>query len=198
MNNIDRFLSGLADSRLRAQAASCAGFSMPEDLELPSDLELALGYRWPIFLARGCSSYALTLPPLSWPTNDRKVIEYLYAHNLDANWAVQTGRHSDSGGVMSLEVDPRYTRMALTHLAHGDDSWQRTLRFAHRGKWHVLFGYAEGMRTVGERFIGLRLHAGNSIFVPPSISDMGVRLEYADPRAPVLPAPAWLIDALGP
>lgn len=196
MNNVDRFLSELADSRQRTQTAACAGFTMPADLELPPDLELALSYRWPIFLARGCSSYALSLPRLSWPTHDRRVIESLYARNLDLNWALQTGRNSESGGVMSLEIDPRYTRMALTHLARGEESWQRTLRFAHRGKWQVLFRYVEGMRTVGERYIGLRLHAGDSIFIPPSISDIGVRLEYADPSAALLPAPDWVIDAM--
>lgn len=196
MNNVDRFLSDLADSRRRAQAAACAGFTMPVDLELPPDLELALGYRWAIFLARGCSSFALSRPRLSWPTHDRSVIESLYARNLDLNWALQTGHDSESGGVMSLEIDPRYIEMALAHLAHGDDSWRWTLQFAHQGRRQVLFGYAEGMRTVGERYIGLRLHAGDPIFIPPSMDAIGARLEYEDPRAPVLPAPAWLLDAM--
>lgn len=196
MNNVDRFLSELANSRMRAQAAACAGFTMPADLERPADLELALSYRWPIFLARGCSSFALSQPRLSWPTHDRKVIESLYARNLDLNWALETGYNSESSGAMSLEVDPRYIQMALTHLARGDDSWRRTLRFAHRGRWQVLFEYAAGMRTVGERYIGLRLHAGDPILIPPSMAAIGVRLEYEDPRASVLPAPAWLLDAM--
>ena len=102
----------------------------PAELELPPDLELALGYRWPIFLARGCSSYSLILPRLSWPTHDRRVIEALYARNLDLNWALQTGPDRNSEGVMSLEIDPRYTWMALTQLSFGDDLRQRTLRFA--------------------------------------------------------------------
>lgn len=46
MDNVDRFLAELADSRLREQTAACAGFTMPANLELPPDLELALGYRW--------------------------------------------------------------------------------------------------------------------------------------------------------
>jgi hypothetical protein len=198
LDNVDRYLSELADSRLRAQAAACAEFTRPADFELPPDLELAIGYQWPIFLAQGCSSYALSRPRLSWPTHDRKVIESLYARNLDLNWALETGNYSECGGVMSLEINTRYIRMALTHLACGDDSWQRTLRFAHRGKWQTLFRYAEGMRTVGERYIGLRLHAGDAIFIPPSIMDQGLRLEYADPSAPVLPAPDWLVDAMSP
>ena len=198
MDNIDRYLSELAESRLRAQAAACAEFATPAEFQLPPALELALGYQWPIFLAQGCSSYALSRPRLSWPTHERKVIESLYARNLDLNWALQTGAYPESGGVISLEVDPRYTWMALTQLSFGDDSWKRTLRFAHRGKWHVLFEYAAGMRTVSERYFGLRLHAGDPILIPPSISDMGVRLEYADPRAPVLPAPGWLVNAMSP
>lgn len=88
----------------------------------------------------------VNLTHLSWPTNDRRVIEYLYAHNFDANWALETGCGFDSGGVMSLEIDKRYTRMALTQLARGDDSCRRTLRFARENKWYALFRYVGGMR----------------------------------------------------
>jgi hypothetical protein len=194
LRDVDTFLSQLAETRRLAQAAP-DGFVMPAELELPSDLELAIGRRWLIAPIHALSKYALSLPNSFVPSCSRKQIEYWYAQHLEANWVLQTGPQS---GVVSLEVDPRYVRLALLHLARGDDSWRRTLRFAHCGKWQVLFGYANGLRTVGERYIGLRLHCGDLIYAPPSMTPDGIRVEFVDPHAPVLPAPDWLISAMHP
>jgi hypothetical protein len=62
--------------------------------------------------------------------------------------------------------------------------------------WFVLFAYAPGMRTVGERYLGLRLHAGDPIFLPPSITPDGIRTDYFDSSATVFPAPEWLVSAM--
>jgi hypothetical protein len=42
----------------------------------------------------------------------------------------------------------------------------------------MFFNYVEGMRTVGERYLGPRLY--DPIFTPPSVSEIGARIEYAD------------------
>lgn len=193
MNNVDMFLSQVENSRRLMQAEACRGFVMPHELQLPSALDIALEHRWLIAPVDGRSNYALHSGRTFVPSREREEIEYWYAHNLDANWIVQTGARS---GVMALEIDPRYICNALVYLAAEDDSWQRTLRFPYRGMWFALFAYSNGMRTVGERYLGLRLHAGDPIFIPPSVTLDGIRSDYADSGAPLLPAPKWLINAM--
>jgi hypothetical protein len=99
-------------------------------------------------------------------------------------------------GVMALEIDPRCIRNARVYLAHDDDSWHRSLRFAYQGMCLVLPAHAPGMRTVGERYLVLRLHAGDPIFLSPSITPDGIRTDYFDSSATVLPAPEWLVSAM--
>ena len=193
--NVDLFLSQLEESRQREQAAAHAGFVMPPGLQLPAALEIAIEHRWLIAPVRGCSSYALSNARVGWPTSCRDQINFWYATHLDVNWMVQTGAKS---GLMALEIDTRYVHLVLVHLAGSDNSWRRSLQYASCGKWMVLFSHVPGMRTVGERYLGLRLHAGDAIYLPPFVNMDGIRIEYAEQYAPVLAPPEWLVSAFQP
>lgn len=128
MNNIDTFLSRFEKSRRFVRTEACRGFVMPHELQLPAAFEIALDHRWLIAPVNGRSNYALHSARTIVPTSEREQIEYLYAQNLGANWMIETG--AGSGG-MALEIDPTYIHNALVCLAHDDDSWHRSLRFAY-------------------------------------------------------------------
>jgi len=193
MKDVATFLAEVSESRRRDQTAARAGFVASPDLCLPRALDVALDHRWLISPVRGCSEYALRSARVGVPCRDREQIEYWFAYYPDANWMLQTGEES---GVLALEVDPKLSRYSLAYLAGEDRSWQRSLQFAVHGRWQILFAYAAGLRSLVGRYTGLRLHAGDQIFVPPLRTLNGIKIEYANPHAPLLPVPDWLYQAM--
>jgi hypothetical protein len=193
MKDVATFLAEVSESRRREQAVARAGFLAPPDLCLPRALEVALDHRWLISPVRGCSDYALHSARVGVPCRDREQVKYWFAHYPEANWMLATGEDS---GVLALEVDPKLSRYALDYLAGEDRSWQRTLRFAVHGRWQVLFAHAAGLRSLVGRYPGLRLHAGDSIYLPPLCTLDGIKIDYANPHAPLLPVPDWLHQAM--
>ncbi len=190
MKDIGHFLARIDEIRRREQITTRAGFVAPPGLQLPPALEVAIKHGFPISPIPALSDYAPISARVGVASSEREQIEYWFArYGSDAQWLVETGE-----SVVSLEIELRLAMQSLAFLAGDDRSWQRTLHFANRGLWFVLFKYAPGLLSFNDRYPGLRLHVGDSILIPPSRTPSGIELVYADPQAPLLSAD-WLRNA---
>jgi hypothetical protein len=108
---------------------------------------------------------------------------------INLNWALEL----EASGVAGLEIELGLSWQSLTVLTGDEWDWQRTLHFAAGNRWNVLFANASGLRSL-KGFPGLRLLTTGSILIPPSHTPSGIEMQWADPCAPLRPAPAWLRD----
>lgn len=189
MKDINAFFLTLGENRRSAQAAACAGFIAPPDLQPPPALEAAIRHNLPIAPLLARSAYAPRSARVGLPSSAREQIEYWLAAYPKANWTLQTGAAS---GVAALEIEPDLATYSLDYLAGEDCSWRRTLHFTTGPRWFYLFGHVASIQRLPGCYEGLRLHSVDAILAPPSLTLAGEELRYADPRAPLLAAPDWL------
>ncbi len=196
MNEIETFLEEVAAERRTQQARLRAAFPVPSPVELPPELELTLRHGLSL-----CPVACATLRPpdraiLATPSSDREQVAWWWARRQrlspNLNWGVATERQ----GIAVLEVDTRQAIASLQDLTNEDDAWERTLRVEARWIWFSLFRYdGEPVRRLAGQYPGFMLHRRAVIVVPPSTVDYYGRLLYADPSAPLLNLPRWLMES---
>ncbi len=130
---------------------------------------------------------------LAEPTNDpEEIIRWASIQNV--NWCVETGRRS---GLVVLEVNHETGLDLLAELC-GDswDGWLGTLKFQDHLSTHFLFRYeGQRVRFLPSQFEGLKIHAGNLLFLPPCWFVSAPPLAYSDLNASLLDCPAFLLDS---
>jgi hypothetical protein len=183
MKDVKTFLAEL-DEKRRSQTNGPAAYVPPPFLD-PA-LEIALRHSWLIAPINGHSKLSFYWDRVGSPSRDRQEIDFLVDQYINLNWALEL----EASGVVGLEIEPGLSWQSLTVLTGDECEWQRTLHFAAGNRWNVLFAYASGLRSL-KGFPGLRLASG-SILIPPSHTPSGIEMKWADPCAPLLPAPAWL------
>jgi hypothetical protein len=183
MKDVKTFLAEL-DEKRRSQTNGPAAYVPPPFLD-PA-LEIALRHRWLIAPINGHSKLSFYLNRVGSPSRNRGEIELWFDSYINLNWALEL----KASGVIALQIEFGLAWQSLTVLTSDEWDWQRTLHFAAGNRWNVLFAYASGLRSL-KGFPGLRLASG-SILIPPSHTPSGIEMKWADPCAPLLPAPAWL------
>lgn len=178
-------------------ATSITGPFDPADLD-PSllraaDLELMIA---PV-LAH--SKYASARTYVGCPASDLDLIAKAAAQHRDCNWTLHVG----ASGIVVLEIDTRIGYVPLSALCRNSfGRWTKTLQFRDDTSRFLLFrGAGRRVRFLGQRYRGLKIHAGNAfIFIPPSwfVSDRlgsSRRLAYIDPDALLEDAPDWIWES---
>jgi len=142
------------------------------------------------------SKYSSARACVGTPTSDLGLITQAAAQHRECNWTL----HVDASGIVVLEIDTRIGYAPLSVLCRNSfGRWTRTLQFRDDTSRFLLFrGAGRRLRFLGQRYRGLKIHAGNAfLFIPPSwfVSDRlgsSRRLVYIDPNAPLVDAPDWL------
>ncbi len=142
------------------------------------------------------SKYSSARAYVGTPASHLEMIAQAAAQHPECNWTLHVG----ASGIVVLEIDTRIGYAPLSVLCRNSfGRWTRTLQFRDDVSRFLLFrGAGRRVRFLGQRYRGLRVHAGNAfIFVPPSwyVSDRlgsSRRLAYIDPNAPLVDAPDWL------
>lgn len=193
MRSVETFLSELADSRQREQAAARAGFMLPPDLCLPAELETAIKHRLPIVPMLANSPYAPRSARAGFPSCDRDQIEYWFARYgaEDTNWVLDL---SEESGIIAVRMGLGFYKVPF----EGPEEYQalkRTLRVQAKTTSYALFRVPPGRKLSTAWFHGLCWHTW--IALPPSrlVREAGeeIRFTYADPGAPLLTAPESIL-----
>lgn len=125
-------------------------------------------------------------------------IEEWWSQRPRAGVGIATGEQS---GLFVLDVDPDnggLATLAALERAHGPLPYTRTIRTGSGGK-HLYFNWPGGAVTnsAGKLGPGLDIRGnGGQVVAPPSRSNKGDYVLSVD--APVVDAPAWLLDLLRP
>ncbi len=95
--------------------------------------------------------------------------------------------------------------------ARGGDDSLHALELAHGalpetarsrtggGGWHFFYQHIEGVKNNNTGKVGLGLDfktAGGYVVMPPSLHRSGLRYEWVDPGAAIVPAPGWMVELL--
>jgi hypothetical protein len=126
------------------------------------------------------------------PTSDPSRLVPIAREHPDCNWAVETGN-----GLLIFEVNSEAGSPVLRHLCQNEWDWRETLRFRSGATDFFAFHHSgRRVRFLGNRFPGLTSHwNGSPVLLPPSWFVFGPPVAYvSDCEAPVLDAPAWLLD----
>ena len=195
MRDVDTFLTQLAESRQREQAAACAGFALPPDLCLPTELETAIEQRLPIAPMLACSPYASRSARVGLPSCQRRQIEFFYSRygaESNCNWVLEAGEES---GIVAIRMALGFYKLPFK----GSEEYQalkRTLRVQAKTTSYALFRIPPGRRLSTAWFYGLCWHT--LIPLPPSrlVRESGEEIvfTYDDPGAPLLTAPESILD----
>lgn len=175
-------------------ASSSAGSFEPADLDSSLVRAAQLGLAIAPTLAH--SKYASARAYVGCPSSDLDLIAHAAAQHHECNWALDIG----ASGIVVLEIDTRFGYAPLSVLCRNSfGRWTKTLQFRDDTSRFLLFrGAKRRVRFLGQRYRGLKIHAGNAfIFIPPSwfVSDRlgsSRRLVYIDPHAPLMDAPDWI------
>lgn len=131
-------------------------------------------------------------------TTDPDRVARWWQRHPDHNIGLRTGVAFDA-----LDVDPRHGGLeALTDLCAGRASVDGPTVVTGTGGWHVYVRTTSGGNRAG--FVpGCDWKSANGYVVaPPSVHpDTGQRYRWHEdfgPDTPIVPAPAWLLDALRP
>lgn len=183
-----------ATPTLASSASFTTGPFDPADLD-PS-LVRAAELELVIAPALAHSKYASARAYVGTPTSNLDLIAAAAAQNRECNWTLNVG----ASGVVVLEIDTRIGYTPLSVLCRNSfGRWTKTLQFRDDVSRFLLFrGAGRRVRFLGQRYRGLKIHAGNAfLFIPPSwfVSDRlgsSRRLVYIDPNAPLVEAPDWI------
>jgi hypothetical protein len=188
MLDASTFLTELAESRRREQAATRADFELPQGLELPRALEISLAHHLYIQPTLALSPLAGHSARIGVPSCEREQIEFWYARYGDeANWLLDLGE----SGIAAVEIELPLAWHSLLLLTRNDDSWRRSLQFIAYGKRQILYRCTGGRPFIDNRYHGLRLHASGSILIPPSYSRRHGGLQFKN-ESRLFPTPEWL------
>lgn len=110
------------------------------------------------------------------------------------------GRMGGAANLLAVDVDPRAGGSAsLADLAeaHGDEWLQTRCHKTGGGGWHFFFSLPEGVEVHRAKLApGIDLKHGNGyVLLPPSTHASGRSYEVEN-DAPILPAPAWMVEEL--
>ena len=142
------------------------------------------------------SKYSSARAYVGTPTSDLDLIAQAAAQYRECNWTLNVG----ASRIVVLEIDTRIGYAPLSVLCRNSfGRWTKTLQFRDDISRFLLFREAgRRVRFLGQRYRGLKIHAGNAfIFIPPSwfVSDRlgsSRRLVYIDRNAPLMDAPEWM------
>jgi len=142
------------------------------------------------------SKYASARAYVGAPTSDLNLIGQATVQHHECNWTLHVG----ASGIVVLEIDTRIGYAPLSALCRNSfGRWTKTLQFRDDTSRFLLFhGAGRRVRFLGQRYRGLKIHAGNAfIFIPPSwfVSDRlgsSRRLVYIDPNAQLVDGPEWM------
>jgi len=132
----------------------------------------------------------------NWPeraTCDAVLLAQWFEKFPACNWAVACGEGS-ACWVLDIDGDDGM-RSCLELRAYHDHIITLATRTA-RG-WHMFFRWPEGanIRNSAAKVLhGLDVRGeGGFVVVPPSLHPSGVRYQWVDSDAEIVPAPAWLL-----
>jgi hypothetical protein len=161
---------------------------------LPSEIEFAASHGLKLVPIQSLSRFASTARKrIGHPTADIVQLRSFAAESPRCNWAMATDE------VIALEYNPELGRHSLCELCDGDwDGWRDTLQFRSGATHFLLFRQIEQRpRILGLRSVGLRLHSGDMVLVPPSRFLTGPQLTWLDLSAAIVEIPWWLVDPDG-
>ncbi len=195
MRDVNTFLTELAESRQREQAAACAGFVLAPDLCLPAELETAIEHRLPIAPMLALSPYAPRSARVGLPSSERGQIEFFYSRygaESNCNWVLEACEES---GIVAIRMALGWYKLPLK----GPEEYQalkRTLRVQANTTSYTLFRIPPGRKLSTAWFYGLCWRTW--IPLPPSRlfreSGEEIVFTYEDPCAPLLTAPESILD----
>jgi hypothetical protein len=142
------------------------------------------------------SKYASARAYVGTPSSNLDLIAQAAAQHPECNWTLNVG----ASGIVVLEIDTRIGYAPLSVLCRNSfGRWTKTLQFRDDTSRFLLFrGAGRRVRFLGQRYRGLKIHAGNAfLFIPPSwfVSERlgsSRRLVYINPNAPLVDAPDWM------
>ena len=142
------------------------------------------------------SKYASARAYVGTPSSNLDLIAQAAAQHPECNWTLNVG----ASGIVVLEIDTRIGYAPLSVLCRNSfGRWTKTLQFRDDTSRFLLFrGAGRRVRFLGQRYRGLKIHAGNAfLFIPPSwfVSERlgsSRRLVYINPSAPLVDAPEWM------
>ena len=142
------------------------------------------------------SKYASARAYVGTPSSNLDLIAQAGAQHPECNWTLNVG----ASGIVVLEIDTRIGYAPLSVLCRNSfGRWTKTLQFRDDTSRFLLFrGAGRRVRFLGQRYRGLKIHAGNAfLFIPPSwfVSERlgsSRRLVYINPNAPLVDAPDWM------
>lgn len=186
----------LSDATPSLASPSSSATDSFEPVDLDPSLVRAAQLGLEIAPALAHSKYSSARAHVGIPTSSPDLIAQAAAQQRDCNWTLHIG----ASGVVVLEIDTRIGYAPLSVLCRNSfGRWTKTLQFRDDTSRFLLFREAgRRVRFLGQRYRGLKIHAGNAfIFVPPSwfVSDRlgsSRRLVYIDPDAPLVDAPDWM------
>jgi len=161
--------------------------------ELPASIVHPLNRAWAIAPVLAHSRSApVKRSMVGLPTSDPSRLVPIAREHPDCNWAVETGN-----GLLIFEVNSEASLPVLRHLCQNEWDWRETLRFRSGATDFFAFHHAgRHVRFLGNRFPELKSHwNGSAVLLSPSWFVLGPPVAYvSDCEAPVLDAPAWLLD----
>ncbi|HUD56509.1 MAG TPA: bifunctional DNA primase/polymerase [Terracidiphilus sp.] len=185
MKSVDLFLRQLERQKCFARLPITESNVPTAPKTLPPEVRLGLDLGWKMALFAAGSQWASSCASVCPPTSEISSLESLYGRFPNCNWVLLTGRASDVVAV-SFHID--LAREALHILSEQSDVWRRTLRLRSGRKVFLLFSHPGARIPARRTFEGIRIHCGNTIYVPPSLVS-GETLRYRDPLARPLEMP---------
>jgi hypothetical protein len=197
MIDIDTFLASVSETRRRAQSATLAHTTLPINrCSIPPALDLILKRGGLIQPQLARSSYAQRTARVGVPCGDRRVVEQWHSSfGDDANYLLDL----EASNMIAIEFSPYASPYWLFRRQGDYKTFERTLRFNAYKRIFALFTVPQGHRMGRGWYQGL--HWRTSILIPPSRALWGSNDEfefefnYANPDAPLLPAPGTLLGS---
>jgi hypothetical protein len=162
---------------------------------IPNELLAASGRRFALFPVKTRAKS----PLVKWPqvaTHQLAQLAEWSGQFPDCNWGVATGQRSD---IFVVDVDGARGIDSLACLCE-DQELPDTLQAVTARGFHYYFRLPSGNlvpTTAGSLGAGVDVRGeGGYVVCPPSTHESGARYAYKNPRAPIVHAPAWLLDLL--
>ncbi len=191
MISAEEFLKKFKESQASASFQHELSITDSPELELDSTLTSALQRGWHIAHVLARSKYFSQRALAGAPTQNLAQVR-LWAkqyRECGCNWVAETGAKS---GLLTLEYTYDIGQNAIRDLCKDDWSWRETAQFTDRNARSVCFRYSgEQIRTLGNQFPGIRIHLGDCILVPPSVTTTS-QVSYLNASARVMNLPNWL------
>ena len=127
------------------------------------------------------------------PSSDIDVIATAAARYLACNWTLHLG----ASNLAVLEIDTRIGYVQLSALCRNSFGWwTKTLQFRDATSRFLMFRSNDQRgRSLEPWSKGLKVHSGNAfLLVPPSSFVGSGGLAYVKSHAPIVDAPAWLLE----